>query len=251
VSNFMTIHPFGRHTLVGILSLFIVAAFWLSRMEWSPEHRLWRSVGDASYVLLVLALVSGPLARLWPAAVQALPWRREVGVWCGLLALAHTLVTLDGWIGWDLQRLFGYEYIAQLGRYARLEPGFGLANAVGFVALFLTLILAATSSAWAVNLLGASAWKWLQYGSYSVFYLAALHSFYFLFIHFTESFHRGAPPAANWFQIPFLILTLLVPALQTAAFVRTVGRRRRSEQPVPRESGPGRRRTSSRQQRQV
>lgn len=225
----MTMHSIGRHARVGAFSLLVVAAFWFSRMEWSPEHRLWRSVGDASYLLLVLALISGPLARLWPATAWSLPWRREIGVWCGLLALAHTFVTLDGWIRWDLQRLFGYEFVPQLERYARLEPGFGLANAVGFVALFLTLILAATSSAWAVNLLGPSAWKWLQYGSYSVFYLAALHSFYFLFIHFTDSFHRGPAPAANWFQVPFLLLTLAVPALQAAAFVRTVARRRRAE----------------------
>jgi sulfoxide reductase heme-binding subunit YedZ len=225
----MTSQPIARHVLVGAFSLLIVAAFWLSRMEWSPEHRLWRSVGDASYLLLVLALISGPLVRLWSATSRLLPWRREVGIWCGLLALAHTIVTLDGWIRWDVQRLFGYEFIPQLERYARLEPGFGLANAMGFVALFLTLILAATSSAWAVDLLGSSAWKWLQYGSYSVFYLAALHSFYFLFIHFTDSFHRGPAPAANWFQIPFVVITLAVPALQTAAFVRTVARKRRAE----------------------
>jgi methionine sulfoxide reductase heme-binding subunit len=225
----MSSQPLARHAQVGAFSLLVVAAFWFSRMEWSPEHRLWRAVGDASYLLLVLALISGPLARLWPATAWTLPWRREIGVWCGLLALTHTFVTLDGWIRWDLQRLFGYEFVPQLERYARLEPGFGLANAVGFVALFLTLILAATSSAWAVNLLGPSAWKWLQYGSYSVFYLAALHSFYFLFIHFTDSFHRGPAPAANWFQVPFLLITLAVPALQAAAFIRTVARRRRAE----------------------
>jgi sulfoxide reductase heme-binding subunit YedZ len=245
----MTKQPLGRHAFIGLISLLAVAAFWFSRLEWSPEHRLWRSVGDSSYMLLVLALISGPLARLWPTMAWALPWRREIGVWCGLLALAHTVITLDGWIGWDVQRLFGYEYVAQLGRYARLEPGFGLANAVGFVALFLTLILAATSSAWAVNLLGPSAWKWLQYGSYSVFYLAALHSFYFLFIHFTESFHRASPPEANWFQLPFLLVTLLVPALQTAAFVRTVARRRRSERTAPRKQpSSGRRRATSGEQ---
>lgn len=228
----MTASPLARHTQVGLISLLIIASFWLSRLEWSPEHRLWRAVGDASYLLLVLALISGPLARLWPATAWTLPWRREVGVWCGLLAVVHTLVTLDGWIRWDVQRLFGYEFVPQLERYARLEPGFGLANAVGFIALFLTMLLAATSSAWAVNFLGPSAWKWLQYGSYSVFYLAALHSFYFLFIHFTDSFHRGPAPATNWFQIPFLVITLTVPALQTAAFVRTVIRRRRAERVV-------------------
>jgi len=242
----MTSQPIARHVRVGAFSLVIVAAFWLSRMEWSQEHRLWRAVGDASYLLLVLALISGPLARLWPATAWTLSWRREVGIWCGLLALAHTFVTLDGWIRWDAQRLFGYEFVPQLERYARLEPGFGLANAVGFVALFLTLILAATSSAWAVDLLGPSGWKWLQSGSYSVFYLVALHSFYFLFIHFTDSFHRASAPAANWFQVPFLMITLAVPVLQTAAFVRTVARKRRADRTASASKlpGPGRHSTT-------
>lgn len=225
----MPSHPLARHAFTGLLSLLIAGAFWLSRMEWSPEHRLWRALGDTSYVLLVLALLIGPLARLWPATNRALPWRREVGIWSGLLALTHTFVTLDGWIRWDIQRLFGYEFVPQLERYARLEPGFGLANAVGFVALFLMIVLTATSTAWAVDVLGPSAWKWLQYGSYTVFYLAALHGFYFLFIHFTDSFHRGPAPEPSWFQLPFLAITLTVPALQMAAFARTVARRRQAE----------------------
>jgi methionine sulfoxide reductase heme-binding subunit len=240
--------PLARHTLVGFFSLLIVVVFWLSRMEWSPEHRLWRAVGDASYLMLVLALISGPLARLWPTTSRTLPWRREIGVWCGLLALVHTIVTLDGWIRWDFQRLFGYEFVPQLERYARLEPGFGLANAVGFVALFLTLLLAATSSAWAVDLLGPSAWKWLQYSSYTVFYLVVLHSFYFLFIHFTDSFHRSPAPAANWFQIPFLVITFAVLILQMAAFVRTVARKRLVERTVATTDTQRERRSTRRKQ---
>ena len=122
-----------------------------------------------------------------------------------------------------------------MDRYARLEPGFGLSNAVGMVAVFITVLLVATSANWAINLLGASAWKWLQYGVYSVFYLVVLHTAYFLFMHYTISFHRRVPDDPNWFQYPFLLLTLIVPFLQTSAFIKVVRRRSTRRKPKNRQ----------------
>jgi sulfoxide reductase heme-binding subunit YedZ len=211
-----------RHALVGVVALVIAYGFWLTRPQWSAEMRFWRAVGDASFVLLLWTLLIGPLARHWAPVARLVPWRRETGIWFGLLALGHTLLTLHGWARWDVMRFLGYEFVPELGRYARLEPGFGLANLVGLIAMLLTLTLVATSSNWAIELLGGPAWKWLQYGAYIIFYLVALHTAYFLFMHYTPSFHRPTPPDPNWFRYPFLILALAVPALQVSAFVRTV-----------------------------
>ncbi len=221
----MAVRVLGRHIMIGLLSLAIWAVFWFTRLEWDPEMRFWRAIGDASLLLLIGALALGPLVKLWPVFGKLLPWRREIGIWFGVLALAHTLLILNGWVRWDVARFFGYEFIPELGRTARMEPGFGLANLIGLVAVAWALVLTATSSDWAINKLGPSAWKWLQYGAYSIFYLVALHTFYFLFQHYTLSFHRQ-PPEPNWFRFPFLVLVLAVPWLQTAAFVKTVRRRR-------------------------
>jgi methionine sulfoxide reductase heme-binding subunit len=215
----------ARHLVVGLCSLAVGAIFWFGRLNWDPEMRLWRAVGDASLVLLIVALVAGPLARLWSGARPLLGWRREAGIWFGVLAAVHSALVWHGWARWDVPRLLGYEFIPQLGRVARIEPGFGLANLMGLVALALALVLTATSSDWAVRQLGAAAWKWLQYGAYTVFYLVALHTAYFLFMHYTLSFHRPVPPDANWFQLPFLALAAVVPLSQLAAFARTVARR--------------------------
>lgn len=221
----------GRHTLVGLMALAIGAVFWFTRLDWDPEMRFWRAVGDASLLLLIVALTLGPLARLWPATAKLLPWRREVGIWFGVLALVHTLLILNGWVRWDVGSFFGYEFIPQLGRVARIEPGFGLANLTGLVATAWALLLTATSSDWAIKKLGPSAWKWLHYGSYSIFYLVALHTFYFLFQHYTLSFHRDVPPS-NWFRFPFLALVVAVPLLQAAAFIKTVRQKRAVIEPV-------------------
>ena len=217
-----------RHLTVGSIAGGFTLAFWLSRPDWVGEMRLWRAVGDASFLLLVLTLVIGPLVKLWPAASRVIPWRRETGIWYGLLASGHTFLVLNGWVRWDFMRFFGYEFVASLDRYARLEPGFGLANAMGMAAVAGTLVLVATSSNVAVNLLGPSAWKWLQNGAYTVFYLVALHTMYFLFMHYTVSFHRPVPEDANWFRYPFLALVAVVPILQAIAFIATVRKKART-----------------------
>lgn len=186
--------------------------------------RLWRAVGDGSFVLLFFALALGPAARFLPRVAGLLSWRRELGIWFAILALAHTFLIFDGWIRWDWMRFFGYEFLNQFGRYARVEPGFGLSNIVGIVAAIIAMPLLVTSSNWAVKRLGGSSWKWLHIGAYTVFYLVVLHSIYFLFMHYTVSFHRPVPDP-NWFRFPFLAAAILVLGIQMSAFVLTVRRR--------------------------
>ena len=60
-----------------------------------------------------------------------------------------------------------------------------------------------------------------------VFHLVLLHVAYFLFLHYTQSFHR-VPPAPDWFRLPFLVMRLTVVGLQMAVFWLTVRRRTRS-----------------------
>lgn len=213
-----------KHAVVALSAALLTLGFVLSRPEWSMDHRVWRALGDAGLLLLFAALAIGSIATLWPRWSRLRAWRREVGLWFGLLALLHTLLISHAWLRWDVMRLLGYEYVPQLGRFARLEPGLGLANLLGLAAMLLTLLLMATSFDRAIRRLGSSAWKFVQLASYPVFYLSALHTAYFLFMHFTASFHRAMPTDANWFRLPFLALTALLIALQVAAFVKTTRR---------------------------
>ena len=135
-----------RHALTGLLAAAAVYAFWLSRPEWTPDMRIWRAFGDAGFTFLFIALVIGPLAKLWNPTLRLVPWRREAGIWFALLALTHSILIAKGWVQWDVMRFFGYEFLPQLDRWARLEPGFGLANLLGLIALFWAIVLLATSS---------------------------------------------------------------------------------------------------------
>jgi len=214
-----------KHAIVVSFAAALTAPFWFGRLDWDPEMRLWRAIGDTSFVLLLLLLLLGPLSRYSRALVKLLPWRRELGIWFAIFAIVHTLLVLDGWVRWDWMRFFGYEFVAQLDRYARIEPGFGLSNLIGIIAALIALPLMITSANWAVKRLGGSSWKWLHYGAYTVFYLVVLHSLYFLFMHFTESFHRPVPENLNWFRYPFLLSSLALLILQMSAFFSTVRQR--------------------------
>lgn len=215
------------HTVVGVSGALLTYLFWLSRPDWVAEMRFWRAVGDASLIFLYLTLALGPAARILRSVNVFLPYRRELGIWFGIFAIIHTIIIFDGWVRWDVLQFMGYQFVPQLGRMVRLESGFGMANILGLLAVLLALPLMATSADWATRKLGGSAWKFLHYGAYTIFYLVALHTAFFLYIHYTDSFHRTTPEDANWFQIPFAILTLIVIALQVGAFFTTVRRQRR------------------------
>lgn len=219
--------PIIRHVTVGALAGVLVWLFWSSRPTWSAEMRLWKAMGDGAFGLLVVTLALGPLARLVRPARRLVAWRRQLGIWFALVALLHGFLVAHGWARWSLRRFLGYEVVPQLGREVRLEPGFGLANLIGLTALVFALLLAATSSDWALRRLGAG-WKWLHHSALFIFYLSLLHAGYFLFLHYTASFHRQVPPP-DWFRAPFVGLGIVVVGLQAGAFAKTTaGRTRRA-----------------------
>lgn len=217
---------FFPHIIAGIVSMAFLGIFWLSRPNWTWDMRLWKAFGDAALILLFITLIIGPLTRLWPQWKRVMFWRKYVGIWFAIMAFIHGFLVWNGWARWDFSRFFGYEFVPQLGRMARMEPGFGLANLIGMVALIFAMILLATSSERALKRLGAS-WKWLHYSANIIFYLSAIHTGYFLFIHYTLSFHKNVPPP-DWFRIPFLMLVLTVLLLQLLAFLKTIKAKKNS-----------------------
>ncbi|MEQ8357643.1 MAG: ferric reductase-like transmembrane domain-containing protein [Kiloniellaceae bacterium] len=184
-----------------------------------------------SLVMLSLAMAAGPAARLWSSARRWLPWRRELGVWGTLLAVIHTLIILDGWVQWELARLFGYEFHPLLDQYVMLQHGFGLANIVGIAALLYGIVLASSSNDRSQNLLGGAVWKFLQQSAYVFWALIVVHTAYFLYLHF-QDFHRQTPDP-NWLQMPFAVLVTLVAGLQAVAFWKTWRTKRRGRVLAP------------------
>ncbi|MEQ8399818.1 MAG: ferric reductase-like transmembrane domain-containing protein [Roseitalea porphyridii] len=220
----------GRNLTVIVLAAALVAGFAAVHIQWSPMHRWNRAFGDASFLLLALAMAMGATARLWRPAGRLIAFRRELGVYATLLAIVHLAIILAGWVTWDLWRLFGFELHPQLGRYVMVQHGFGLANAIGLVALVLAIPLALTSNDASVRRLGARTWKVLQMGAVPLWWLSVAHVGYFLFAHFL-SFHR-ATPDPNALQWPFVGLVLAVVILRLAAFATASARPRDLRRPA-------------------
>lgn len=216
-----------RHLLVAILAVLLVYLFGLVHGHWDPMHRWNKATADASFLLLAFTMAIGPAARLNAHLRRLVVFRRECGIYAVLLALAHALIILDGWVVYDLAGLFGFVFHPDLGRYVMLQHGFGLANLVGIVALVYGFVLAATSNDRSLRLLGAPVWKFVQIGAYVLWGLVVLHTAYFLFMHFL-SFHRALPPP-NPLIWPFVALVGLVLGLRILATTATWRKRRRGD----------------------
>ncbi len=216
-----------RYLAVGAVGVLLVYLVWVVNGSWSPDMRLWKAFGGGSFFLLWYAVFIGPAARLFHPLSRLVSYRREAGVWFFIIGLIHGYLILDGWVRWSAWEFLGYQYVPEAQIYMRVEPGFGLANLIGIVALTFALALAATSFDRAVNFLGASAWKWLHSFTYLVFYLSALHTIYFAFIQYSPSLLRavlGQPMNYPDNPLKYYYLTAFLSAViaQAVAFAITV-----------------------------
>jgi len=223
-----------RHIVMLIISVLLVLLVWRLNSTWSPDMRLWKAFGGATFMLLWFTLFIGPAAKLWNKLTRLVSWRRESGVWLAVVGLVHGFLVLNGWVRWGFLEFFGYQYVPELDTYLRFEPGFGLANLMGLVALIFVILLATTSFNKAVNFLGAGSWKWLHMLAYSIFYLTALHVIYFAFIHFSPSPYRVIAQlpteyAVNPLRYFYLAAIISVFIAQIAAYFKTVQTQRKSD----------------------
>jgi len=218
----------AKHGLVAIVTLISLVIVWQVNETWSPDMRLWKAFGGASFFLLWFALVLGPLAVLFTFATKLLPLRREIGIWFFLLSAVHGYLVLDGWVRWSLWEFFGYQYFAEVDMYLRVESGFGVANLAGTIALFFAFLLAATSFQRVIDRIGIRSWKWLHMFVYVIFFLSAVHVVYYAFVHFDPSLNRvvlGLPteypenPLRYW----YLWALLSVIGLQAWSFFKLAG----------------------------
>ncbi|QZT35051.1 ferric reductase-like transmembrane domain-containing protein [Caldalkalibacillus thermarum TA2.A1] len=232
---------FQRHLYVGIFSALlvyvsyqlyftwgVVPALW---PDWGMDHPFWRAWAHAAFVLLFLALILSPAAKLWSPMKRFISWRREFGIWFAVLAFGHGYAIWDRWAQWDVARLFGFEYIEEFGGYILFRPEVGIMNMMGLVIAPMIILLAVTSFDRAVKLLGVSSWKWLHSTLVNViFYVIMLRGILYLFFFFQYSppNWRVYPPI--WFLYIFLGMAVFVVLLQAAAFVKTVLERRSRRQ---------------------
>lgn len=162
-----------------------VAALYFTRPYPDPIMRGSFSTAYPALFLLLATLAIGPmnlvLRRKNPVSQDL---RRDVGIWAGIVGLAHVVV--GQMVHFRGQPWLYYVYPA--GQHHPLQwlpvrhDLFGFTNYTGALGALLLLALFATSNDVMLRRLGTQGWKKLQRWNYAVFVLVAVHTAGFMTI---------------------------------------------------------------------
>lgn len=170
----------ARRILTHHSLIFASCAVFLVLLYYSLPQRdaIWKLsfvTAYAALILLTITLLIGPWNTLRghrnPVSSDL---RRDVGIWTGILGVAHTIIGLD-------VHLRGRPWLYFI--YPRHEAHwiplrhdlFGFANDTGLLGTLILLLLFATSNDLSLRCLGTPRWKSLQRWNYALFFLVALH----------------------------------------------------------------------------
>jgi len=153
------------------LALFVGVGVWLNPTA-TAETLLIRAFGTGAFLLLNVVLCIGPLARLDPRFLPLLYNRRHLGVTTFLVALAH------GGFG-----IFQFHSLGNVNPLVSLfisNPRYGSVadfpfQALGFFALIILFLMAATSHDFWLRNLSAPTWKRLHMLVYLAYALLVAH----------------------------------------------------------------------------
>lgn len=160
--------------IVGYLAIFFVVGslVFTPPNAVSPEIMLIRALGTLAIVMLHVILAIGPLARLTDRAAPLLYNRRHLGVTFFLVAVGHGVLTLLYYGGFGVRNpisamLVGYDSYLSVS-------GFPF-EILGFLALLVFFLMAATShDFWLANL-SPRVWKSLHMLVYVAYGLVVMH----------------------------------------------------------------------------
>ena len=140
--------------------------------SFTPIQALMRATGTLAFAMLTFILCIGPLARLNRRFLPLLYNRRHLGVSTFLIALVHAALVLLWYHGFsDVNPLASV--FASNPRYDSLA-GFPF-ESLGFVALIIMFLMAATSHDFYNANLGPGVWKALHMGVYIAYGLLVMH----------------------------------------------------------------------------
>lgn len=211
-----------HHLPLFLISSASVAALYFTRDYNDVLSRASFATAYPAIVLLALTLLIGPWnwLRRRPNPVSS-DLRRDLGIWAGILALAHTVigqcVHLRGrpWLY--------YIYGPTEHHHGMRHDAFGFANYTGALSALLVLALLATSNDYSLRKLGTREWKSLQRWNYAVFLLAGAHSLLY---------QEGVEQQKPWFVAVVIACIAVSAVLQFLVFLQ---RRRLSS----RQTSPG------------
>ncbi len=173
-------HRAVRHHLVLALgsAALLFAVYSYVGIEADDEVYMWSmATAYVSMALLVVTLLNGPVNVLRghrnPVSTDL---RRDLGIWAGLIGLAHVVIGLQVHFRGKMWFYFVRE-VEETKELVLRADLFGFANYTGMLATLVLILLLALSNDLSLRRLRAGRWKALQRWSYALFALVVVHGF--------------------------------------------------------------------------
>ena len=146
-----------HHVALGAASCSAAALVFATVQSTDPVFRASMATAYVGLFLLAATLAFGPVAafrgRRYPVTTDI---RRDVGIWAGVMAIAHVVIGLQVHLRGTMWEYFLHSAGGTF--LPRIDP-FGAANYAGAVAALLLAILLATSNDASIRWLGAGTWQ--------------------------------------------------------------------------------------------
>ena len=172
---------FRHHLPLFGASAAVAAALYLTRPYPDVITRLSFSTAYPALVLLAITLLIGPWnvirGRANPLSSDL---RRDIGIWAGVLGIAHTAI--GQFVHLRGRPWLYYVYSRQEHHHGIRHDVFGFANYTGAVGVLLLVCVLSTSNDWSLRRFGKHSWKRIQRWNYFVIALAAAHAIGYLVI---------------------------------------------------------------------
>jgi sulfoxide reductase heme-binding subunit YedZ len=161
-----------RHVTLAAGAIAITSFAYAATPPPDVRHRLSMGTAYAGLIFLAVSLWLGPwnVLRRQPNPIS-FDQRRDVGIWTGILAIAHTAIGLTVHLR---GRMWMY-FFKRLHPLRLQDTQFGFANFTGLAAALLFLMLLAISNDLSLRTLKTRRWKSLQRWTYAAFTLTAAH----------------------------------------------------------------------------
>lgn len=198
------------HALIGAASCIVVAGFLYFSNSPQLSYKVSMATAYGSLFLFAASLMIGPwnVLRHQPNPLSSY-LRRDIGIWAGILAIAHVIAGLQVHMAGKFWLYFIPPPEARAFLPVRVDP-FGLTNHAGLIATVVFIMLLCLSNNASIRALGAKRWKFLQRWNYAAAILVCLHGWVYQILEKRE-------PA---FVLVFTIVVLIVFAFQLAGFRR-------------------------------
>jgi len=171
-----------HHLPIGAASVAVAALLFVTRPYKDVVMKLSFATAYPALGLMALTLLIGPWNYL---AGKRMPissdWRRDVGIWAAVFAIAHTAIGQDVHLRGRPWLYYVYEHWKKHVVPVRHDL-FGFSNYTGLAAALVVVVLLATSNDASLRKLGTRRWKKWQRWNYAAFALVGAHAIGYLTI---------------------------------------------------------------------